>query len=226
MARLLYKQDSTAVHKRLTRRHIRLCGQVKDGDSYAQLIQSKLDKLIQAELVLLSAEDGYENTYDDLILKDSELDASVRTVYERTHQYDRENRTDLSALLFPDLTFSDIAHLPYSEEPKKVSSLIQKMGTLAPDHELRSLISPLQKKVDAVNLALDARKQAADVVRIAQVDVELAKSEVRAQYEANYLDARRSLGKRVAESLFPKVTTRDTKATKTNEADVNSGAEE
>jgi hypothetical protein len=46
MARLLYKQDSIALHKRLTRRHIRLCGQVKGGALYAQAIQPKLDSLI------------------------------------------------------------------------------------------------------------------------------------------------------------------------------------
>jgi hypothetical protein len=39
MARLIYKQDTLALHKRLTRRHIRLCGQVNGGAPYAQAIQ-------------------------------------------------------------------------------------------------------------------------------------------------------------------------------------------
>jgi hypothetical protein len=38
MARLLYKEDSVALHKRLTRRHIRLCGQDKGG--FEQYIMS------------------------------------------------------------------------------------------------------------------------------------------------------------------------------------------
>jgi hypothetical protein len=46
MARLLYKQDSTAYHKRLVRRHIRLCGQIKGGAQYAQAIQPKLDSFV------------------------------------------------------------------------------------------------------------------------------------------------------------------------------------
>jgi hypothetical protein len=208
MARLLYKQDSTALHIRLTRRHIRLCGQVKGGALYAQAIQPKLDRLLQTVQILSAAEEVYENTYDDLILKDAELDDGVRTLFERSRQYDRENRSSVSVLLFPDLTFSDIVNMPYSEEPKKVSSLIQKLETLDASHELRPLAGILQQKVDGVNAALDARQQAADTVRKCQVDLELAKNEIKAQYEVNYLEARKSLGKYVAESLFPKVARR------------------
>jgi hypothetical protein len=113
--------------------------------------------------------------------------------------------------LFPDLTFSDIINMPYSEEPTKVSSLVQKLETLEQEHELRLLIDGLRQKVNAVNLALDARQQAADNVRRCQVEVELAKSEIRAQYETNYLDARKSSGKQIAESLFPKVVNRKEK---------------
>jgi hypothetical protein len=211
MARLLYVYDSLALHKRLTRRHIRLCGQVKGGAMYAQAIQPKLDKLLQTEQVSTTVGEAYENTYDDLIFKDMELDNSVRTVFERSKQYDRDNGGNVSVLLFPDLTFSDIVNLPYSEEPKKVKDLIQKLETLEPAHELRSLIGVLQQKVDAVNAALDARQQAADNVRRCQIDEELVKGELRAQYEANYLDARKSLGKQVAESLFPKLAKRHAK---------------
>jgi hypothetical protein len=53
------------------------------------------------------------------------LDDSVRTLFERGRQYDHENGSSVCVLLFPDLTFSDIVNLPYSEGPKKVSSLIQ-----------------------------------------------------------------------------------------------------
>ncbi|MDR0724998.1 MAG: hypothetical protein LBF59_03185 [Prevotellaceae bacterium] len=223
MARLLYRQDSLASHTRLTRRHIRLCGQVKGGASYAQAIQPKLDNLIQKGQALSAAEEVTENSYDDLVLKDSYLDDSVRTLFERSRQYDRENGGNVSVLLFPDLTYSDIINMPYSEEPKKVSSLIQKLETLEPTHELRSLAGILQQKVDAVNTALDARQLAADNVRKCQTDVELAKNEVRAQYEANYLDARKSLGKYIAESLFPKVIRRKSKS---DEGDVDSETEE
>jgi hypothetical protein len=211
MARLIYKQDTLASHKRLTRRHIRLCGQVKGGAPYAQAIQPKLDHLLQAEQALSAADEMSENAYDDLILKDSELDNAVRTLFERSKQYDRENGGNVSVLLFPDLTFSDIIYISYSEEPKKVSSLIQKLESLEQGHELRSLIDVLQQKVDAVNAALDARQQAAGNIRRCEVEVELAKNEIRAQYETNYLDARKLLGKQIAESLFPKVATRKNK---------------
>jgi hypothetical protein len=218
MARLLYNQDSTALYKRLIRRHIRLCGQVKGGAPYALAIQPKLDNLLQKEQVLSAADEVYENTYDDLILKDADLDDSVRTLFERSKQYDRENGERVSILLFPDLTFSDIINMPYAEEPKKVSSLIQKLETLEPGHELRSLIDFLQQRVNAVNVALEARKQAAENIRRCQVEVELARNDVKAQYEANYLEARKLLGKKVAESLFPKITP---KGQKKQDEDIN-----
>jgi hypothetical protein len=211
MARLIYKQDTLALHKRLTRRHIRLCGQIKGGASYAQAIQPKLNALLQTEQASAAADEVYENTYDDLVLKDAELDNGVRTLFERSKQYDRDNGGNISVLLFPDLTFSDIVNMPYSEEPKKVQSLIQKLETLEQGHELRPLINFLQQRVDAVNVALEARKQAADNIRRCQVDEELAKNDLRAQYEANYLDARKLLGKQIAESLFPKIVRRRAK---------------
>jgi hypothetical protein len=223
MARLLYKDDSVALHKRLTRRHIRLCGQVKGGAPFAQAIQPKLNNLLQTEQALSVVSEVYENTYDDLILKDEDLDNSVRTLFERSKQYDRENGSNVSVLLFPDLTFSDIINLPYSEEPKKVSSLIQKLETLEQGHELRPLIDVIKQKVNAVNAALDARQQAADAIRSCQVNEELSKNEVRTQYETNYLDARKALGKQIAESLFPKVARRKKKI---EDDDVNPETEE
>jgi hypothetical protein len=211
MARLLYKQDSTALHKRMARRHIRLCGQVKGGASYAQVMQVKLDNLLQKEHALFVAGELSENTYDDLVLQDSFLDDTVRTVFERTRQHDRENREGVSVLLFPDLTFSNIVNIPFSEESKKINSLIQKLGTLDATHALHPLAGLLQQKVDEVNIAIAARQQAADTVRKCQVDLELARNDVRIQYEMNYLDARKSFGKQIAESLFPKVVHRKIK---------------
>jgi hypothetical protein len=223
MARLLYPQDSTAAHSRLIRRHIRLCGQVKGGATFAQAIQPVLDNLLQKKQALAVAEEVSENAYDDLILKDSYLGDAVRTLFERSRQYDRENGTAVSVLLFPDLTFSDIINLPYSEKPKKVGDIIRKMGTLDPKHELHPLIETLQQKVDAVNSALDTRRQAADNVRKCHVDIDLAKNAIRKRYEDNYLESRKSLGKYVAESLFPKVARRKAKSA---EEDVEPTTEE
>lgn len=223
MARLLYKQDTIAFHKRLARRHIRLCGQIRGGAPYAKAIQPKLDSLIQKENALSVARDASENAYDDMILKDTGLDNAVRTLFERSRQYDRENGGGVSVLLFPDLTFSGIVSMPNSEEPKKVSTLIQKLETLDPSHEIRALADTLQEKLNAVNAALSARQKAADNIRRCQVEEELAKNEVRMQYENNYLDARRTLGKQIAESLFPKIVKR---RTKDEEEDVNQEQEE
>jgi hypothetical protein len=193
--------------------------QVKGGAPFALAIQPKLDKFVQKIQARSVAENVAENVYDDLVLKDSYLDDGVRTLFERSRQYDRENGDNITELLFPDLTFSNIIKLSYAEQAKKVRDLIQKLETLDQTHELRTLAETLQQKVNAVNEALEARNKAADTIRRCQVEEELAKNEVRLQYEANYFEARKLLGKRIAESLFSKATTRGTKK---NEADTNS----
>jgi hypothetical protein len=226
MPRLIYVQDTVALSGRMARRHTRLCGQVPGGAIYAQAMQPRLDNLLQKKRNLSAAVEVNENAYDDLIFEDTALDNSVRTLFERSRQYDRENRGNVSVMLFPDLTFSDIVNMPYSEEPKKVAGLIQKLETLDPNHELRPLAEILQQRVNAVNAALDARAQAAENIRKCQVDVELAKNEVRTQYEVNYLDARKTLGRLIAESLFPKIAKRKTKAAEEDEEEINSEPEE
>jgi hypothetical protein len=109
-----------------------------------------------------------------------------------------------------------IPHQNYAvfRRTKKVSILFQKPETSEQGHELRSLIGSIRQKVNAVNAALDVRQHAADNVRRCQVEVELAKNEIRAQYETNYPDARKLSGKQVAESLFPKVVNRKTEEKK------------
>ncbi|MDR1584157.1 MAG: hypothetical protein LBS55_13050 [Prevotellaceae bacterium] len=69
--------------------------------------------------------------------------------------------------------------------------------------------------MNVVNADLEDRKQAADNVRRCQIDEKLSKNEVRAQYETNYLDARKS--------LFPKVVNRRNKG---GEKDLNPKPEE
>jgi hypothetical protein len=55
------------------------------------------------------------------------------------------------------------------------------------------------------------------------LNLKLAKNNVRAQYENNYLDARKFLDKQTAESLFPKIVRRKAKA---EEEEINSATEE
>jgi hypothetical protein len=54
----------------------------------------------------------------------------------------------------------------------------------------------------------------------------ISQNEVRAQYEINYPDARKTLGRQTAESLFPKIAKRKTKVAATEEEEINSEPEE
>lgn len=214
MARLLYQQDSTPLHKRMARRHIRLCGQVQGATSYGQAMLVKLDMLKQKERERIEAEELCENALDDLVLKDAVLDNQVRTLFEDARRNDRDNMTQFSVVLFPNLTFSDIINMPMSDEPLKVTQLIEKLESFEESHVLRKNIEPLTQCIGEVNAALDTRRQAVETLRKRQANEELARNEVRAQYESNYLDARKNFGKQKAELLFPKVANKQAKTVK------------
>ncbi|MDR2887287.1 MAG: hypothetical protein LBV26_04695 [Bacteroidales bacterium] len=208
MARLLYQQDSTPMHQRMARRHIRLCGQIIGAASLGQAMQPKLDVLTVKARDRHAAEELCENVQDDLVLTDSYLDNGVRNLFENARMYDRNNMTRITEMLFPHLTFSDIINMPLSEEPLKVAQLIEKLGQLEEGNELRNYIETLTEASKSVNTVLEARRNTAENLSRRQADEELARAAVRAQYESNYLDARKQFGRQHAEHLFPKVANR------------------
>lgn len=208
MARMIYKQDSTAMHLKMARRHIRLCGQVKGAGKFAEQILPVWKNLKESEKKKESASEIRDDAYDDVVLKDIELDNMVRTVFERTRQYDRDNTTRYLDLLFPARGFSDIIRMHMSKEPQEVGKLLLKIEKLEDGHGLRELIEPLKTKIENAKAAWAAYEQKIDSLKEMQIDEEMAKLAVRRQYEHNWLDARKEYGVNMADSIFPKITTR------------------
>lgn len=206
MARMIYKRDSTAVHLKMGRRHIRLCGRKSGTGKWTTAMQVALDKLKEKEREKNIVADARDDAYDDVRLCDVELDNAVRTAYERARQYDRENMARTLDILFPSRGFSTIVNMPLSKEPAEVNKLILKLESLEENHPLRDLVNPLKNKVEASGNAWENYQKAIFNLQEMLVSEELAKMAVRQQYEYNWLDARKEFGATVAETLFPKVS--------------------
>jgi hypothetical protein len=192
----------------MARRHIRLCGQFKDTAKYGQAMQSKLTALDEKEQERKAAEDLCEDALDDLTLKDATLDNAVHNLYDYVNIYDRENLMQYVTVLFPTHRFTDITNLSAAKEPLEVARLIEKLQNFGETELVTSYVYTLTTAMNDVNAALEARRVATENLRRKQGLEELARNDVRMQYELNYLEARKDLGKQKAELLFPKVNRR------------------
>lgn len=211
MARMIYQKDSTAMHVKMARRHMRLCGQVKGAGKFAEQIQPAWSKLREKQNEKAAASDARDDAYDDVILKDSELDNAVRTTFERIRQYDRENTTRYLELMFPSHGFSGIVYSPLSKEPQEVQNVVLKLESLDEGHALRELIEPLKTAAETSAAAVKTYEDCGRLMENIQVSEDLARMELRQQYEHNWLDARKEFGVAFADRIFPKISGKQTR---------------
>ncbi len=206
MARMIGPYDSTAQHIRMARRHIRLSERVQGTKKYATGMSLALDKLKEQKKAREAAVEAKEDAHDDLILCDTNLDNGIRTVFERTRQWDRDNMGRVLDMLFPNHTYSDLVRMPMSKEPEEANKLLIKLESLDDGHELRQLIEPLRQRIEASKAAWKALQGVTEQLKKLQATEELAKMAARQQYEHNYLDARKEFGAMIADSIFPKIS--------------------
>lgn len=205
MATLLNDRDSTARHLDLTRRHTRLCRQVKGAGALATAIETVNQALIQKQAATKTKFDARQDALDDFILRDLELDDSVRTAFEKCKQFDRENPTATVLLkIFPNGTYSELTNHERSKEPDVIEQLAVRFESLGATHALYPIAADLKTKVSASRAALTAYQNAIRNHKLAEADEEIAQNDLRLQYEANYLEARKTLGRTAAERLFPR----------------------
>jgi hypothetical protein len=207
MARLLYPSDSTAFLLKVLRRFIRLARKQKGAEFLAQQMAPCQQSLIEKQAATQLVDEKREDVYDDILITDSDLDEAIRTTFESCAQYDRKNPGgQLVTMAFPNGTYSDIIRMPYAEEPKEAERIAASLEKLGDKHSIYPHVTEIRAKIAAVNAALDAYKQVITELTRAEVDEETAKAEVRKQYEFAYLDARKKLGKRYAERVFPAIS--------------------
>lgn len=204
MAQLLYPRQSTETHLNATRRHMRLCRQNKGGEKFASRIETSYNELEEKQKLTNKAKLDKESTYDDVILCDSDLDNSIRTLFEKCKQYDRENpgRPILNQL-FTDGKLSTIIYAPLENEPEMAEQLLSRLAALGANHALADQNQMIKTNIDKCKTALSAYHQAIKLQKAAEADEEISKSNLGRQYEFNYLDLVKEFGKSNANRYFP-----------------------
>lgn len=205
MATLLNDRDSTARHLDLTRRHVRLCRQVKGTGPLATAIEAVSQALLQKQAATKTKFDARQDALDDFILRDLELDDGVRTAFEKCKQFDRDNPgTPVSLKIFPDGKYSDLTRIERTKEPDVIEQLAVRFESLGATHALYPVAADLRVKISASRTALTVYQEAIRNHKLAEADEEIAQANLRLQYENNYLEARKIFGRTASDRLFPR----------------------
>jgi len=208
MAQLLYPRDATRKHLSASRRHMRLCRQYTGAEFLVDQIQLPFNELKDKAAATLKKEEIREDKYDDLLIADNQLDDAVRTVFRRCEEHDRTTPAEaVLPLVFPEEKFSHIVNMNMQQEPETVEMLAVRLEKQRKEHALYPLAKELRTKVAASRKAIKAYDDSMKQIKLAETEEEMAKATLRKQYENNYLDARKQLGKTRAERLFPKLKT-------------------
>ena len=94
------------------------------------------------------------------------------------------------------------------EEPAAVEKLAMRLENLGEKHPLYALAQELRTFINASLKAILAYQESVQVLKACETECEMARTALRRQYEVNYLDARKQLGRALAERLFPALNTR------------------
>jgi hypothetical protein len=203
MARFLVDRDSTALHLQTARRHQRLARRY-GLSTYATDIQPQIDALKARAEEYEERELDRQAAYDELQAADSDLDDTVRNLHSSAQSFDRDHLgAGTLTTLFPDNRFTSVTDLPVTQELTAIEGLITRLSSLDPQHTLAPFIQKLQDGKKAVVDALAAQNTAVINRATANAQEELAQAALRRQYEINYHNAAKQLGKAGAEKLFP-----------------------
>lgn len=199
---------------------MRLCKQVKGCENYATHIEPFYKDLEEMQKATMLAKQNKESAYDDVVLYDTDLDNSIRTLFEKCKQYDRENpgRPVLNQL-FPDGKISTILYAPLESEPSMASQLLTRLEGLGNSHLLSGQGEGIKANIEKCKAALTSYYNSIDVLKSAEASEEISKSKIRRQYEFNYLDMVKEFGKNNADRLFPDINSKG----KSNAGDTGAG---
>jgi hypothetical protein len=207
MARMLRETQSTHLHLNASRRHGRLCGKVKGAQKFEDAIKPSRDALVQKQNQTGLKTEEKEDGYDDLMLADAELDDAIRTAFEKCMQFNRDNPgQSLLLKIFPDQKYTDVTMASWTKEPDLAEQVAVRFDNLGPTHPLTPVGADLRTKIASSRAAIAAYYEAIRRQKVAEAEEEIAQAELRRQYEANYLDARKEFGREIADKLFPKVS--------------------
>lgn len=203
---MIAESRSSETHESICNRHVRLCQRTKGTDPLIQNISPLIVNLTNKRLETQKCKQRKEEMNDGVILANSMMDDEVRTLHEKCKQYDREHPgSQLVKRIFPDGKLSEIIRASLKSQAMEMGQLIVRLNTLEQEHPLRTAIAPLAESISKEQEAQQLYREAIGQWKAAIAEEDIAKAELRKQYEHNYLDAVKLFGKRFAQRLFPKL---------------------
>jgi hypothetical protein len=190
----------------IVRRHIRLLKQVFNAENLIDQIKPDFDSLEAKQAETESKNTARENAYDDMVLADNLADDAVRNLFDACQQFDRNNPgSNVTLRIFPDEKFGEIIRLPLASELLQIEKLVIRLKELGEGHSLSSYVTELQTKGEVVKSAIGVFEDSLHSVKTSEAEAEILKEALIRKYELNYLEARKTYGKKDAEKLFPKL---------------------
>lgn len=203
MARMIADRDSTDLHLNQARRHERLARRYRQ-EAFATSIRAAIDPLIAKGNATAERDLERQGAYDDVLAADADLDDAIRSLFNSAEISERENPgSGVLMNLFPEGRFTDITALAVAQEPAAAEALATHVDGLGATHSLAPHGAKLRALAEAVRVALGAQDAAIRALKTAEAEEEIAQAVLRRQYEVNYLDARKTLGRTLAERIFP-----------------------
>jgi hypothetical protein len=226
MAQLLYERHSTAIHLNVAKRHMRLCKQFNGTENLVSSIEPVFEALQKKEAATVQATFEKEAATDFAGLNDNNLDDKIKTCFERCKQYDRENPgRPVLLVVFPDNKHTTITRASLDSEPDMAEQMVARLESLGATHPLNELAAGLKESISKCREALTAYNERIRLLKVAEADEKIAKSNLRKQYEFNYYDSVKLFGKIFAERLFPPINGASKKKSN-GEDEVNTPIEE
>ncbi len=201
---MIYKRDSIGKHLIKANRHTRLCYQVSGADKFAKAIEPVYEAVEEKNRDYRNAVYTRYHAHDTMTLQNSRLDNAVRTAFEKCKQHDRQNPGKaILERLFPGRVYGHLVNNSMFKESLLVEQVAIRFENLGEEHPLyneaailRSFIQEMRSAIVLFNTTEQQEKEALTKRALAMADL-------RKQYETNYLDARKELGKAIAKHLFP-----------------------
>ena len=186
-------------------RHQRLCKQVPGAEKFATAIQPVVDKLKEKHQISVNAFDDKGAAYDNVVLKDTVLDDVIRDISDTAKLYDRKQMDrGIYTTLFPDGKITTITNASLGKEPDAADQLLSRFDNLEEGISVMAYKEVLAAAIVDTRTILTAYQQAVTAEKKALSDEASAQDDVIRQYEFNFLDATKLLGKKYANRLFPK----------------------
>lgn len=205
MASLLLIGDSLPRHLEITRRHLRKCSKTPGAASFAERIKPIYDNLKSIQSKLTLGQEEIQDGYDDIDLADTLLDDTVRDLFDLVTISDRRaSGLPLLPQVFPAGKFGYIVDSPLASEIDEVKKTIDRLTEADTEGKFAEYVEKLTAGINAVEESIDALKAKIESQKSLKSEAEVIKSNLRWQYELNYLDARKQMGRKRAELLFPK----------------------